>query len=707
MNFAPTTQDLIGFIWSIANLLRGPYRPPQYRRVMLPLTVLRRLDCVLEPTKEKVLAEHVALKGRKLDESTIERTIKHKFKLPLFNTSKFTFKKLLDDPDKIAFNLVAYLKGFSSDARRILEHFDFEAEIQKLDQANRLFEVIKQFNEIGLHPDRVSNIQMGLVFEDLVRRFNEQANEEAGDHFTPREVIRLMVHLLFTPDDDVFTKQGLARTLYDPCCGTGGMLSVADEYVREHAPGLHFLVYGQEYNDEAYAVCGSDLLIKGEDPANVVFGDTLGNGKSGDGHPDRKFHYLLANPPFGVEWKTQQEFITKEHETLGFNGRFGPGLPRISDGSLLFLLHMISKMQPAEDGGCRIGIVFNGSPLFTGDSGSGESNIRRWIVENDWLDAIVALPDQMFYNTGIFTYVWIVTNRKEKARRGKVQLIDGTALFRKMRKSLGNKRNEMAPEHIGEVTRLYADFQAGERSKIFRNQDFGYVRITVERPLRLAFQVTPERIARVQELSGFQGLAESKKRKDKASAAKEIAAGRTQQAAILAALGTIDPAKVWRDRAQFAPVIEAALDKAGAEIAPALHRAIVLALGERDEAAEVCHKGDAPGGAIEPDTDLRDTENVPLPADCPLPLPIDYGDKVDNEKLIAQVRKACEAYFEREVRPHVPDAWIDWSRTKVGYEIPFTRHFYKYQPPRPLDEIEADLRKLEGEIVALLGVVAQ
>jgi type I restriction enzyme M protein len=303
MNFAPTQQDLIGFIWSIAELLRGPYRPPQYRRVMLPLTVLRRLDCVLEESKEKVLREHATLKARKLDEATIEKTIKHRFKLSLFNTSKFTFRKLLDDPEKIAFNLVAYMKGFSSDARRILDHFEFEKEIEKLDQANRLFEIIKRFTEIGLHPGKVTNVQMGYVFEDLVRRFNEQANEEAGDHFTPREVIRLMVHLLFSPDDNVFTKEGLLRTMYDPCCGTGGMLSVAEEYVREHAPGLNFVVYGQEYNDEAFAICGSDLLIKGEDPSNIVFGDTLGNGKSGDGHADKQFHYMLANPPFGVEWR--------------------------------------------------------------------------------------------------------------------------------------------------------------------------------------------------------------------------------------------------------------------------------------------------------------------------------------------------------------------------------------------------------------------
>lgn len=454
-----TQQELITFIWSIANKLRGPYRPPQYRRVMIPLTVLRRLDCVLEPTKDAVLSERAKLKAAKLDDVTIEKTIKHKFGLSFFNTSRFTFTKLLGAPNDLAPNLVAFIKGFSSQAREILERFEFEKEIQKLDDANALFEVVKAFAAVDLHPDAVPNTAMGYVFEDLVRRFNEQANEEAGDHFTPREVIRLMVHVLFAPDDATLTEPGIIRTLYDPCCGTGGMLTVAEEYARRDgfAPGLTLKVFGQEYNGESHAICGSDLMIKGEDPGNIVFGDTLGDGKTRDGFQGHKFHYMLANPPFGVEWKRQSDVVEKEHTGIGFKGRFGPGLPRINDGSLLFLLHMMSKMREPEADGTRIGIVLNGSPLFTGDAGSGESEIRRWVIENDWLEAIIGLPDQMFYNTGILTYVWIVTNRKAEHRRGKVQFIDATTMSQKMRKSLGNKRNERRADCRGHavVCRLH------------------------------------------------------------------------------------------------------------------------------------------------------------------------------------------------------------------------------------------------------------
>src|SRR3990172_5783528 len=585
-------QDLSNFIFSIANILRGPYRPPQYRKVMLPMTVLRRLDCVLEPTKEKVQDEHKVLKGRKLDDATIEKTIRHKFKLPFFNTSKYTLQKLLGDPDGIATNLTAYIKGFSKQARDILAHFEFEQEIEKLDKANRLFEVVKQFAAVDLHPDKVPNTAMVHVFEDLVRRFNEAANEEAGDHFTPREVIRLMVHVLFSPDDEVFTQKGKVVTLYDPCCGTGGMLSVSDEYVHEHAPGLKLTAFGQEYNDESYAICGSGLMIKGEDPSHIAFGDTLGDGKTRDGFPDKKFHYMLSNPPFGVEWKPEEDVVTREHKDLGFRGRFGPGLPRINDGALLFLLHMMSKMRPLDDGGSRIAIVFNGSPLFTGDAGSGESEIRRWIVENDYLDAIIALPDQMFYNTGIYTYIWVITNRKEKQRKGKVQLVNATGLYQKMRKSLGNKRNEMSDAHIDTVTRCYADFKEGEHCNIFRNQDFGYIKLTVERPLRLNFQASSERIERLKEQSAFQVLAESKKRKDKKGIDAEIAAGKELQAAILKALGALNPAKVYKDRAEFVPLLDAALEGADLKLPAPVRKAILAALSERDETAAICREKD-------------------------------------------------------------------------------------------------------------------
>jgi type I restriction enzyme M protein len=695
-------QELINLIWSIANKLRGPYRPPQYRKVMIPLTVLRRLDCVLEPTKDKVLAEYKELKAKKLDEKTIEATLCRRLKLPFFNSSRFTFAKLLGDPDKLAPNLVAYIKGFSGTTRQILERFEFEAEIEKLDKANRLFEIVKTMAAVDLHPSTVPNTSMGYVFEDLVRRFNEQANEEAGDHFTPREVIWLMVHLLFSPDDEVFTQAGRILTLYDPCCGTGGMLTVADEYVREHAPGLTLKVFGQEYNSESHAICGSDMIIKGEDASNIVFGDTLGDGKTGDGFRDQKFHYMLANPPFGVEWKPQAPFVTKEHEDLGFAGRFGPGLPRINDGALLFLLHMISKMRKPEDGGSRIGIVFNGSPLFTGDAGSGESEIRRWIIENDWLEAIVGLPDQMFYNTGILTYVWIVTNRKEPHRRGKVQLINATGFGQKMRKGLGNKRNEMSRAQIDAVTRLHAGFKESEHVRVFDNREFGYIKLAVERPLRLNFQASAERIARLPEESGFAALAESKKRKSRKEIEAEQEAGRATQAAIVQALEAMDGTVVYRSRPTFLKALDDTLDASGLSVSAPVRKAILNALSERDETAEICRAKDDPKGEPEPDPELRDTENISLPANFPFPAPLEYGDKADIGRVVECVRVHCDAYFEREVRPHVPDAWIDYNKTKMGFEIPFNRHFYKYVPPRPLEEIEQEIRTLEDEIVKLL-----
>jgi len=533
-------------IWNIANLLRGPYRPPQYRRVMIPLTVLRRLDCVLEPSKSEVLKYHKQLKAQdKHADDVIEKMVNRKFALNFHNTSEFTFQRLLGDADKLAANLNNYIAGFSGNARKIIEKFKFDEEIEKLDEANRLFEVVQEVAAVDLHPDRITNIEMGYLFEDLVRRFNEQANEEAGDHFTPREVIKLMVSVLFTHDDLVYVP-GKVIKIYDPTCGTGGMLSESEKLIADPDTGLNpqanLELFGQEYNPESYAICGSDLMIKGEDVKNIVYGNTLGTGKAkegfvdGDGHPHERFHYMLANPPFGVEWKPEKDNVTKEHNDFGAKGRFAPGLPRINDGSLLFLLHMIAKMQPspAQGGeGSRIAVVFNGSPLFSGDAGSGESNIRRWIIEHDMLEAVIGLPDQLFYNTGISTYVWIVTNRKRPERQGKVQLINGVEFARKMKKSLGDKRKRIgdgtdgtnstpdgSPDHIAVLTRLYADFAHDARmtlgdidtnissgakrdpakslfvSKVFNNQDFGYLKITVERPLRLNFCVTNERIAR-------------------------------------------------------------------------------------------------------------------------------------------------------------------------------------------------------------------
>ncbi|WP_228041843.1 HsdM family class I SAM-dependent methyltransferase [Planktothrix mougeotii] len=568
---------------------------------------------------------------------------------------------------------------------------------------------------------------MGYLFEELVRKFNEQANEEAGDHFTPREVIRLMVNLVFCEEQEIF-KQGIYRTIYDPTAGTGGMLSVAEEYIKKQNPDANLGLFGQEYNPESYAICCADLLIKDEPIDQIIYGDTLGvkNAKTKsnnflphDGHPNKQFHYMFSNPPFGVEWKPEKDFIDDEY-SKGFEGRFGAGLPRINDGSLLFLQHMISKMHPD---GSRIAIVFNGSPLFTGDAGSGESNIRRWIIENDWLDAVIALPDQMFYNTGIFTYIWLVTNKKAEHRKGKVQLIDGTRHYQKMKKSLGNKRNELSPQQIAELVRLYRDFehngvseietdgQIEKRvcSKIFENREFGFLKITVERPLRLNFQASEERLTRLWEQKAFEDLATSKKRKDAKIQQLEIEIGESLQNQILTTLRSLDNHKLYLSRVGFMKDLERVLKKAGLKLKEPVIKAILSALGETDPEAEICldKKGNP-----EPDSNLRDTEIVPLPNNITLPLPLGYDKDGSVDELIqvetchgASVQEHCQAYLQREVLPHVSDAWIDFDKTKVGYEIPLNRHFYVYQPPRALDEIEDDIKALEADIMAMLGDV--
>jgi type I restriction enzyme M protein len=667
-------NDKINFIWSIAELLRGPYKPNQYKDVMLPLVVLRRLDCVLEPTKDNVLEKYVSMRGGKVQnlDPILNQVSGHQF----HNTSKFTFKKLKDDPNNLAANLTAYIKGFSSNARDIIEKFGFEKEIEKLDKHDRLYLIISKFaDDIDLHPDVVSNIEMGYIFEELIRRFNEASNEEAGDHFTPREVIRLMVNLIFIPDGDILTRRGIIKTLYDPACGTGGMLSVSDEYVHELNPDARLELFGEDFNEQAYAVCGSDMMIKGQNLDNIHFGDSIKD----DFFRGKNFDYLLANPPFGVEWKPQQPKIKKEHEEEGFGGRYGPGLPRISDGSLLFLMHMISKMKSVKDGGTRLAIVFNGSPLFTGSAGSGESEIRRWIIENDWLEAIVALPDQLFYNTGISTYLWIVTNRKEQHRKGKIQLVNGTTFFKKMRKSLGNKRNEVCDEQRDQITKLYGDYKENDFVRIFDNTDFGYRRITVERPLQLNFAITYERLARVKEGSKFSELAVSKKRKDAKEIADEEASGKRQQDAILTVLQSLKEMGLVKNRESFSKILKNAFKEANLAISTPLFKEILDSLSESDDTADVCLDSK---GNPEPDPELRDYENVPLKEDV-------------------------TEYMKREVLPHVPDAWVDESKTKIGYEINFNRYFYKYVPPRPLEEIEADLRKIEAEIEILLKEVVK
>ena len=689
-----THSQTANFIWSICNLLRGPYKRNEYRKVILPLTVLRRFDCILEPTKGRVLEEFDKLKGK--SENIVSAQLRTITGVPFYNLSRLTFKTLLDDPNQIAPNLNSYINAFSPNVRQIFEKFEFGSQINKMSDKNLLFNVIKRFasDDVDLSPQKIDNMQMGYVFEEIIRIGAEQSNEEAGEHFTPREVIKLMVNLLLSPETDL-RKSHVVKTIYDPACGTGGMLSVAEKYIRDLNSDAQPHLFGQDWNDEAYAVCRADMLIKGEDSDNIKPDCTFEK----DGFPKARFDYMLANPPFGVEWKQQQRFIENESWTLGYDGRFGAGTPRINDGSLLFLQHMISKMRSLEDGGSRIGIVFNGSPLFTGDAGSGESNIREWIIESDWLEAIIALPDQLFYNTGISTYIWIVTNRKEDRRVGKIQLIDAREYFVKMRKSLGNKRNQIGdgeenrPDQIGEISRIYGNFTHNQSrtvekdgvskqlivSKIFDNTDFGYNKITVERPLRLNFQASAERIALLDDLRGFQKIAESVK-KNETIRQQEIEAGIKRQAAIktlLSDLGKATNEKLFNDRTLFLKELKAIDQTSGVRLSTPELKIVLEALSEKDESAEICRDAK---GKPEPDAELRDTENVPL-------------------------KENIEEYFKREVLPHVPDAWIDHSKTKVGYEIPLNRHFYRYEPPRSLEAIAADVKVLKTEIVAMLAEI--
>lgn len=653
------SHELSNFIWSIADLLRGPYRPPQYERVMLPLVVLRRFDCVLESTKDAVLAKYAQYQG-KLEGDALDSVLNKISGQRFHNHSPLSFEKLKGDPDNAHLHLVSYINGFSENVRKIFERFEFGNEIERMREHNILFLVIKKFCEVDLHPGAVDNIEMGLLFEDLIRRFNEQANETAGDHFTPREVIRLMVNLLFMHDDDLLRKPGTVRKMLDPTCGTGGMLSEARKFLREHQAGARLFVYGQDFNPRSYAVAASDLLLRTNpedaETSTIKFGDTLID----DQFPGERFDYFLANPPFGVDWKRQQKEVVREHEKSGFAGRFGAGTPRVNDGALLFLQHMVSKFEPVDPAknldGSRLAIVFNGSPLFTGGAGSGESEIRKWIIENDWLEAIVAMPEQMFYNTGIGTYVWVVTNRKEVRRRGKIQLIDGRERWQPLRRSLGDKRREFSDAHITDIVREYGDMRDNATSKVFDNADFGYRRLTIERPLRLAFQITLERKERF--LDACPELLDDLQAIDKAigrEASRDWNAIWEQVQAILKE----------RDSKWRAPQVKA-FREAFTEIDPQAEAVIAKKVGGKIE--------------YEANPKLRDFENVPLKEDV-------------------------HAYFEREVRPHVADAWIDHEKTKIGYEINFNRHFYRFTPPRPLAEIDADLKRAEEEIVRLLREV--
>jgi type I restriction enzyme M protein len=661
----PIVKNHANFIWSVADLLRGDYKQSEYGRVILPLTVLRRLDCVLGPTKAKVLERAASLKGKV---ENIEPVLCAVSGEQFYNTSPLDFTRLLDDPAQIKGNLQGYIAQFSSGAHEVIEKFDFDTQIDRLARSNLLYLVISKFAEIDLHPDSVSNLEMGYLYEELIRRFSELSNETAGEHFTPREVIRLMVNILFSEDDETLSGPGVVRTLFDPACGTGGMLSVAEDHLRSLNPAARLEVFGQELNDETYAICRSDMMLKGQDASHIV----CGNSFSEDGHQGATFDYLLANPPFGVEWKKVEKDIRDEHDKLGFKGRFGAGLPRINDGSFLFLQHMIAHMKPPSEGGSRLAIVFNGSPLFTGAAGSGESEIRRWIIENDWLEAVVALPDQLFYNTGISTYFWVVTNRKRPERQGKVQLVDAREYWVKMRKSLGEKRKEISSEQIEEITRLYGEFTEGEKVKIFPKEAFGYQRITVDRPLRLRWEVREETIEQLAEAKAW-GEHNEDERQDVMGCLKTLVGTSTTDKAVLA-------------------------KKIGA-VPKAIEKALWDVLAVQDTEAPIITNRK---GEPEPDTDLRDNENVPLPG-----VQVSWAEDPADRLASMEYRTAVDGYMAAEVLPYVPDSWVDHTKTKIGYEVPLTRHFYKYVSPRPLAQIDAEIKALEAEIQSLLREVTE
>lgn len=657
-------QDHSALIWQIADLLRGPYRPPQYERVMLPMTVLRRFDCVLADSKKDVLREYEKYKGKlegKALDAKMEKISGQKF----HNHSPLTFEKLKGAPDSIAKDLVSYIRGFSENVQRIFDYFEFEKEIELMDEANILYLVVSKFSTIDLHPKVVGNIDMGLIFENLIRRFNELANETAGDHFTPREVIKLMVNLLFINDDDLLSKSGTIRKMLDPTCGTGGMLAEAQDYIKKHHEEATLYAYGQDYNKRAYATAASDMLIKevahngaGD---NIQFGDSLIDDKF-DGFT---FDYLIANPPFGVDWKKQQSEITRQYDKLGYSGRFGAGLPRVNDGALLFLQHMIKKFEKVDEKnkkyGSRLAIVFSGSPLFSGGPGSGESDIRRWIIENDWLEAVISLPEQMFYNTGITTYIWIVTNRKEKKRRGKIQLVDAKGYYVPMRRNMGDKRRKIGegidgePDQISEIVNLYGKFAVEKNVKLFRNAEFGFTRVTVERPLRLRYQMSAEDKSRF--LDACPHLLDDMQAID-----KKLGRG---------------PFLNWNEVYKQIKMILKKNDDGKWKASD--HKLFREVFTVKDTNAAKVLKGK---NLYESDPDLREFENIPLEEDI-------------------------EGYFRTEVLPHRPDAWMDRTKDKVGYEINFNRYFFNYVPPRDLKKIDTDLKKSEKEILRLLNQVVE
>ncbi|MCX8514044.1 MAG: class I SAM-dependent DNA methyltransferase [Burkholderiales bacterium] len=665
-------KSVSSLIWDVAEILRGDYKQNEYGSIILPFTILRRLDCLLEDTRDKVhekwlLIDKSNQKARATDPNTemskiaIDRTLNREAALPFHNKSNNSFQKMQGNSAGIAKDLRNYVNNFSSNVSEIFVKFKFLEKIDELNDKNLLFQVVKKFNAINLHPNSIDGYSMGLLYEELLRKFAEMSNETAGEHFTPREIVNLMINILFAPDDQILRDKGATKSIYDPTCGTGGMLVLAEEYLKEKSVKADPVLFGQELNDETYAMCKASILIKGKDRNKIANGNTLSN----DAYPNEQFDYMLANPPYGVDWNKIKTKITDEHSGLLFNGRFGAGVPRVSDGQLLFVQHLLSKMKSVDNqnNGSRIGIVLNGSPLFTGGAGSGESNIRKWIIENDYLDALIALPNDMFFNTGIATYIWILSNRKSDERKGKVQLINATAMYQKMRKSLGSKRNELSEEHIKTITDMYSNFKESEICKIFENHQFGYTNITVERPLRMSYTITEHSINVIKQDKAFIKL--------ESSTHENICQ-------ILAELLN----STYLCRKDFINLLNSKT-----KLKDAWLKIILKACGERNPDGEVCLDSK---GNPEPDSELRDSENIPL-------LSLDYDS--------AEQKSNIQDYFDKEVLPHLPDAWIDWSKNKVGFEISFNRYFYKYAPPRDLHEIDIELKQLSGEIQQLLNEV--
>lgn len=676
-------SNIVSLVWNIADILRGSWKQYEYQDVILPMVLLKRLDIILAPTKQKVLEtynEHENEKDTVLDPILTSIT-----GVGFYNKSRYDFHKLLEEPSQVGPNFRTYLNGFSENIRDIFEKFDFDKHLQRLQGGNLLYYIIKELNKVDLHPDNIDNHEMGQIFEELLRKFAEQSNETAGEHYTPRDVIKVMVEILFEPDKEELKKPHIARRIYDCACGTGGMLTVSKDFIKhEINPNIDLYLYGQELNPQTYALCKADMLIKGDNPDFIKGGDkdhSQASTLSNDQFYGEQFDYLLTNPPYGVDWKKDKEAVKKE-ATRGFGGRFGAGTPRISDGQLLFLQHLVSKMKPIHDGGSRMAIILNGSPLFTGSAGSGESEIRRWLLEKDLVEAIIAMPDQLFYNTGISTYIWILSNRKAAERKGKVQLIDARGLFSKMRKSLGQKRKEISDEARAKIVELYKEFKESKKVKIFDTTEFGYRQITIERPLKLNWSVTPERIERLKAQKDFAQDLPNKGAGEKA--AKENLEWQEFKNKVFAALEAM-PKKTYEKLENFRADFKQAADKQGLVVSPKYLKIIEQELSERDEDAPVIIDSH---GNPQPDPELRDTENVPLGTDV-------------------------EEYFQKEVLPYVPGAWINTSKRDhkdnevgiIGYEIPFTRYFYEYKPPRDLEEIEKDIKETEKELVGLLKEV--